>query len=165
MADHALTPCRRRRVAAVASLAVCVLGLVAACGTSETVAAKTVLGQRTGSAVVLLDTSAAAALRCAMAAYVRAQPSGGIRLGIAAADQIANAVKDGEFVDVVVLPPGPALDRLRDELVIPPVQIMPSTSSTLWVGAVTDRGLRFTRFLTGRAGRAALRSQACAPQG
>jgi hypothetical protein len=88
----------------------------------------------------------------------------GIKYGAGAPEQIATTVKTGLPTDAVILPPGPALDRIREELASPPLPFLPTPTTTFWVAPVTDRGLSFARFLAGRRGSTALNTAPCAEQ-
>ena len=131
-----------------------------ACGGAGPLQTNTVVGQKSGAIAVLIDAPAVPAVRCAMDSYL-GQTGRGIKYGAGAPDQIATTVKDGLPTDAVILPPGPALDRIRDELASPPLPFLSTSSTTFWVAPVTDRGLSFARFLAGRRGSAALNSPAC----
>jgi hypothetical protein len=146
-----------------AAVAACLFAVAApaTAGCSATLPASHVVGPSVGDITVLADSRVVPALQCAMAQYARGQERG-IKFGAGQPDAIASAVKDGEPTDVAILPTGAALDRVRDELATPPARIFaPPTATTFWVAAVTDKGLRFARFLSGRQGRSLLRSPEC----
>lgn len=131
----------------------------AAC--SATVPASQILGRNVGDIIVLADPPVVPGVRCAMAGYVLGKPRG-IKFGTAAPAAIAAAVKEGEPADLVILPTGSALDRVRDELATPPTRIVtPHPGTTWWAAAVTDKGLRLVRFLSSRQGRSLLESTRC----
>jgi hypothetical protein len=144
-------------------LVVPVVALLAACGSPGPLETKDTVGERTGAIAVLIDASALTPVRCAMGSFLTSKRRG-VKYGAGAPDQIATSVKNGLPTDAVVLPPGPALDRIRDELASPPLPLpaVSSGSTTFWVAAVTDRGLGFANFLAGRKGQAVLKSPPCA---
>jgi hypothetical protein len=143
--------------------AVALLAAAAAATTacSATVPAPHVVGPNVGDVIVLADSPALPAVRCAADRYVLGRPRG-VKLGAGTPGAIAAAVKNGEPTDLVILPAGAALDRVRDELATPPMQVhIQPGGTTRWVGAVTDKGLRFARFLSSRHGRSLLSSNQC----
>lgn len=71
-------------------------------------------------------------------------------------EQAAMAVKDGMVVDVVILPKGAALNRVRDELVTPPVAFGVRDGVTYEAAAVTSTGLLYVRYLQTAGGEAVL---------
>jgi ABC-type molybdate transport system substrate-binding protein len=75
------------------------------------------------------------------------------------ADAITATVKQGYRISVVVLPSGPALDRIRDELVAPPTRLGTLGPATYWACPVDQFGLPLVRFLTGRTSKRVLRAQ------
>ena len=148
-----------RRRAALAAALLTLAGSTAAC--SATVSASQVFRGTAGDVVVLADPPAVPALRCTIGRYAVEQPRG-VRLGTATPEAIAAAVKDGEPADLVILPAGAALDRVRDELATPPARIaMAPAGATQWVAAVTDKGLGLARFLAGHQARSLLSSSHC----
>lgn len=150
------------RLAAAVAVVVVVAGATSACaGGTTTVAAPSVVGPSTGAITVLIDTRAVPAIRCAIRPFLRGN-SVGIRFGGGVPDKIAMEVKEGHYVDVVILPSGPALNRVRNELATPPAHLAVASRTSYWVGAVTNKGLAFARFLTGPQGRAVLSSHSCA---
>jgi hypothetical protein len=159
MAGDTVSRSLRRALAAL----VPVVALLTGCGDAGTLHAKTLVGEKTGAIAILIDTPVAPAIRCTMDVYLKGRRRG-IKYGAGGPDQIATAVKRGEPTDVVIMPPGPALDRIRDELASPPQPFLVTTAATFWVAPVTDRGLGFARFLTSRKGKALLTSAPCALQ-
>jgi hypothetical protein len=153
-----MTP--RRRPALAAALLTAAASATTAC--SAMVPATHVLGPSVGDVTVLADPPAVPAVRCAMRRYVVGKARG-IKLGTATPGAIAAAVKNGEPTDLVIIPAGAALDRVRDELATPPTQIhIQPGGTTWWVAAVTDKGLGLARFLSSRQGRSLLSSSQCA---
>jgi hypothetical protein len=151
-----MTP-RRRAIVVVPLFA-----LLAACGNPGPLNTKDAVGEKAGAIAVLIDSPALTPIRCAMGSYLDANRRG-VKYAAGTPDQIAETVKNGLPTDVVVMPLGPALDRIRDELARPPLPVLATGSTTFWVAGVTDKGLAFADFLTGRKGRAALQSPPCIP--
>jgi hypothetical protein len=107
---------------------------------------------------VLVDDGALGALRTDIDRFVVTRPvlvswAGGT------ADDIAATVEQGYRISVVVLPSGPALDRIRDELLAPPTRLGTLGSQTYWACPVDRYGLPLVRFLGGRVSQQVLRSQ------
>jgi len=148
-----------RRAAAVAAVVGAVASL-SACADHGTVLTQDTVGDSSVAINVLIDTPAVPPVRCVMRVYVRGEARG-IKFGGASAEEIATTVKDGQRVDLVILPAGSALDRIRDELAAPAAPLAAVSRNTYWVGAVTNKGLAFARFLTGRQGHLAFASHAC----
>jgi hypothetical protein len=138
-----------------------ILLLLTACADTGTIRASEVVGPGGGAFTVLIDTPAVPAIRCATERYLRGAKSG-IAIGAGAPDHIVRTIKYGLPGDVVILPAGPALDRVRNELATPPLSVVTISTTTFWAGAVTDRGLRYIHYLAGRYGRAVLESAPCA---
>jgi len=152
----------RVRAAAPALAAATVATVLAGCSGASTVRAQEVVGNRAGAVALLVDSGAARSVQCTLRPFVRGKPRG-IRFGGGSSDEITTTVKDGEPADVVVMPAGPALDRILDELARPPTSLTLTPGHVYWVGAVDDRGLALADFLSGPAGRKVLRSPACRP--
>jgi hypothetical protein len=152
---------RRAVLVALAPVLGPILLLLAACADTGTVKAHDIVGPGDGAFTVLIDTRAAPAIRCATERYLRGAKSG-IAIGAGEPDHIVTTIKHGLTGDVVILPAGPALDRVRNELATPPLSVLTMSTTTYWAGAVTDRGLRYVHYLAGRYGRAVLESPPCA---
>jgi ABC-type molybdate transport system substrate-binding protein len=144
----------RRHIGAVLVGAGVLLGS-AGCGGPGVVRQETV--GRSGTATIVLSD---AALRDAVAAAATSFSVPGrarIVWSVGTPDAVAGAVKDGQPVDVVLLPDGAALDRVRDELVEPPVPLGTHAGTAYSAAAVTGRGVAFLRFLVAGGGAARLR--------
>jgi hypothetical protein len=113
---------------------------------------------RGGSAqTVLVDQGALGAVRAAVGPFLNGK-SGRVRSGGGSAADIATTVKYGQRIDLVVLPAGPALQRVRDELIAPPEPIGRLAGTQYWAAPVTSLGLPFFTFLTSRNGAKVLRA-------
>jgi hypothetical protein len=135
--------------------------LVAGCADSPPVRTDAVAGRPGGRiASILADSTVLPAVRAAIPAYFGDRPRGSISrfaTGGGSPADIATTVKHGFRVDAVVLPAGPSLDRVRDELVTAPVQIGELGTTAYWGAAVTVGALPFVRYLAGQ-GRHVLRA-------
>ncbi len=107
---------------------------------------------------VLVDDQALGALRSDIDRFVATRPVL-ISWGGGTADDIAATVKQGYRISVVVLPSGPALDRVRDELLAPPTRLGTLGSQTYWACPVDRYGLPLVRYLSGRTSQQVLQSQ------
>jgi hypothetical protein len=147
----------------VASLVLLVLlTLLAACGRDTTVRADRVTSSGEGyQATVLVDERALSAVSATFTPYLTRLP-GVVTAGAGSAADIATTVKHGQRMDVVILPAGPALDRVRGELILPPSPIGSLDGTEYWAGAVTARGLPFVTFLTTGRGAKVLQAQGLA---
>jgi ABC-type molybdate transport system substrate-binding protein len=146
-----------RRLAAWPA-AVLLLAAIAACDSDPGMQPQQVMpGVGRGGLIVLMDGPTRGAVLSELTEYVKEK---GPRVVSAAGSPtaIATGVKQGRVVDVVVLPAGQALDRVRDELVAPPSVIGRLGSTPYWVAPVTGRGLPFVQFLRTARGTALLRS-------
>ena len=141
------------RRAVVAALAAAML--LAGCGEQPLAATRTA-GADGRQIDVLVDQAALAAVGTDVERFLATRP-GRITWGGGTADDIATTIEHGYRISVVVLPSGPALERVRDELVAPPVRLGTRGSTTYWACAVDQFGLPFVRFLTGRGSRQLLR--------
>ena len=139
-----------------AGAALAAVVLLAACG-EEPVAATTTAGTGGRAIGVLVAQAALAAVGDDIRQFVTTRP-GRISWGGGTAEDIATTIKHGYRVSVVVLPSGPALDRVRDELLEPPTKIGALGPDTYWACAVDEFGRPFVRFLTSRAGQRVLRA-------
>ena len=106
---------------------------------------------------MLVEQAALAAVGDDIRQFV-ATRRGRINWGGGTAEDIATTIKHGYRVSVVVLPSGPALDRVRDELLEPPAKIGALGPDTYWACAVDQFGRPFVRFLATRAGRLVLQA-------
>jgi len=122
------------------------LVVTAACSGGTGLSRQITTGKAGGVTILLTDDAPRAAVASEIAAFAQEK-----RSRVVSSDgsptAVATAVKDGKPVDVVVLPAGPALERVRDELVEPPVALGTLASTPYWAAAVTDRGLDFVKFL------------------
>jgi ABC-type molybdate transport system substrate-binding protein len=142
----------------VPALALAGVILLAGCGEEPPVATTQTVGPGSRQIQVLVEQGAEAALRGDIRQYVTSRKVA-VSWGGGTAEAIATTVKHGYRIDVVVLPSGPALERVDDELLAPPAKLGTLRSTTYWACAVDQSGLSFVRFLTGRTGKGALRQQ------
>ncbi len=146
----------RRGVLALVGAALAALLALAGCGSEADVEPVTLVGNPSGAVLTLLDSRVSRAVTAALPTSVRGRPVG-IRYGTGTPDDMAATVKNGRTIDLVVLPAGPALDRVTDELVRAPV-LLGSLGSTRWYGgAVTAKGLPILTYWEGPQGRVKLR--------
>ena len=146
----------RRAAAPVLALAAAML--LAACGEEPPVPTTEAAGSGGREIQVLVDQSVLGALGADIREFVSTRQAR-VRWGGGTADAIATTVKHGYRISVVVLPSGPALERIRDELLAPPTRLGTVGSTTYWACPVDQYGLSFLRFLPGRASQRVLRSQ------
>jgi hypothetical protein len=131
--------------------------LLAACGQEAPVATTETAGPGPDQVRVLVEQGAVGALGSDIQQFVATRPVR-VRWGAGTADEIATTVKQGYRFSVVVLPTGPALDRIRDELLAPPTRLGRLGSTTYWACPVDRYGLPFLRFLTSRTSTRVLRA-------
>ena len=131
--------------------------LLAACGQESPLETTETAGPGPGQVLVLVEQGAVGALGSDIQQFVATRPVR-VRWGAGTADEIATTVKQGYRFSVVVLPTGPALDRIRDELLAPPTRLGRLGSTTYWACPVDRYGLPFLRFLTGRTSTRVLRA-------
>ena len=132
--------------------------LLAACAAGPPVPATETAGTDGRQIQVLVEQAALEAIGADIHQFLATRDAR-ISWGGGTADAIVSTVKDGYRVSVVVLPSGPALERVRDELVAPPTKLGRLGSATYWACPVDQYGLSFLRFLTGRTSKRVLRSQ------
>jgi hypothetical protein len=147
---------RRGARGAAASLAAA--ALLAGCSQDPPVATTDTAGSGGREVQVLVEQSAAAALGADLRQYVGTRTAR-VSWGGGTPDAIATTVKQGYRISVVVLPPGPALDRIRDELLEPPTRLGTLGSTTYWACLVDEFGRSLMRFLTGRTSKRVLKAQ------
>jgi ABC-type molybdate transport system substrate-binding protein len=131
------------------ALALAAALLLPACAAGPPVATTETAGPGDRGVQVLVEHAALPALTADIQEFVTTRPAQ-ISWGGGTADAIATTVKNGYRVSVVVLPSGPALDRVRDELVAPPARLGRLGRATYWACPVDQYGLPFLRFLTSR---------------
>jgi hypothetical protein len=148
-----MTPDVRR-----AGLALAAAMLLGACGADRPVPTTETAGWGGRQIEVLVEQGALGALGEDIRQFVARRPAQ-VSWGGGTADAIATTVKHGYRISVVVLPSGPALDRIRDELLAPPTRLGRLGSATYWACPVDQYGSSFMRFLTGRASLRVLRAQ------
>jgi hypothetical protein len=146
-----------RALRPVASLLAAVL-LLGACGEQAPAEPTETAGSLEHPLQVLVDEGALDALATDIHQFVSLRPAG-VSWGGGTAEAIATTVKHGYRISVVVLPSGPALDRIRDELLSPPTRLGRLRGVTYWVCTVDKSGQTFVRYLTGRVSQRVLRSQ------
>jgi hypothetical protein len=146
-----------RRVvrSAVALLAAAVL--LAGCAEDPPVSATETAGSDGRQIQVLVEQAALGALGADIRTFVATRPAR-ISWGGGTADAISTTVKNGYRISVVVLPSGPALDRIRDELVAPPTRVGTLGPDTYWACPVDQFGSSLVRFLTSRTSKRVLRA-------
>jgi hypothetical protein len=149
-----------RRIALAAS-ALAVAGLTG-CGPGPNLVPKTTTGSHGRATIINVDAGAQEQLLGTIKAYVAAKNTR-IVSASGTPDAVATAVKHGAVIDVVILPEGPALRRVSDELVLPPERLGTLDGTVYYVGTVTSRGLLWTKFLRTAQGRAILANQGFAP--
>jgi hypothetical protein len=132
--------------------------LLAGCAAQPPVEATRTAGSDGRQIQVLVDQPAVGALGTDIQQFVATRQVR-VSWGGGTPDAIATTVKDGYRISVVVLPSGPALDRIRDELVAPPTALGTLGSATYWAAPVDQFGLPLVRFLTGRTSQRVLRAQ------
>ena len=147
-----------RRTARVPALALAVALLLSACAEEPPAWPTQTAGPGRFEVRVLVERPALTALQSDIDGYVATRPVL-VSWGGGTADDIAATVKQGYRISVVVLPSGPALDRIRDELVAPPTRLGTLGSQTYWAGSVDQYGLSLVRFLAGRTSQRVLRAQ------
>jgi hypothetical protein len=145
------------------SLGVALVALLAlgGCAREAYVKPLTLVGTSKGAVLTLTVPSAQQALIAAVPATLPGKPTAekvGIRYGIGTPDDVAATVKNGRLIDLVVLPAGPALDRVSDELLQAPTLLGVLGSTRYYAGAVTARALPLVKYWEGPRGRAKLRS-------
>ncbi|MGZ4651099.1 MAG: hypothetical protein ACXV3A_11260 [Kineosporiaceae bacterium] len=145
---------RRRLLCILAGLGLLLAG---GCGRPGLGDATTVVGGSGREVSVLVDEHVTSALAATFTPFLDSRP---VRVAWAAgpADNLAETVKAGYRFDVVVLPSGPALDRVRDELAGRPVSIGALDGTRYWAAPITARGVPFVAFVAGRSGARVLRA-------
>jgi ABC-type molybdate transport system substrate-binding protein len=139
------------------ALAVAAALLLSGCAEGPPARATETAGTGEREIQVLVEQAALGAIGSDIRQFVKTRPAR-VSWGGGSADAIATTVKHGYRVSVVVLPSGPALDRVRDELVAPPTRLGTLASATYWACPVDQFGLSFLRFLTGRTSKRVLRA-------
>jgi ABC-type molybdate transport system substrate-binding protein len=139
-------------------LALAAASLLSACAAGPPVPATKTAGTDGRQIQVLVEQAALGALEADIHQFLSTRDAR-ISWGGGTADAIVTTVKDGYRVGVVVLPSGPALERVRDELVAPPTRLGMLGSATYWACPVDQYGLSFLHFLAGRNSKRVLRSQ------
>lgn len=140
-----------RRLLASA-LAAVVIAAVGGCADAPEVQPTDWVGDNSHTTTLLLDAGSTPVLST-IAVYADAHGGNRVHYGVGPAQGVANAVKDGQTVDAVLLPAGRDLDRLRGEFVFPAEQVATIDGTAYWIGVVTMRGWGLLEFLTGRQGR------------
>lgn len=147
----------RRRSARRRLALLLVVGVLTSCGGVTGLHARFVTGVGRRHVNVVVDDLARPAFAGAVTAYWRNEHIRVIvRSGTSAA--IAQAVKFGTIVDLVVIAGGPPLARIRDELTAHAMSLGTYRGVGYWAAPVTDVGVRYVSFLRSRVGVAALRA-------
>ncbi len=144
-----------RRLASVVAATM----LLTACGEQPPVETTQTAGSQDSGLQVLVEQRAVDALATDIGQFVAQRPMATVSWGGGTAEAIATTVKQGYRNSVVVLPSGPALDRIRDELLDPPARLGQLRDVTYWVCTVDKTGRPFARYLTGRRSLRVLKSQ------
>ena len=147
------------RVARTLASVVAATTLLTACGEQPPVETTETAGPLDRSLQVLVEQRAVDALATDIGQFVAERPTATVSWGGGTAEDIATTVKQGYRNSVVVLPSGPALDRIRDELLDPPARLGQLKGVTYWVCTVDKSGRPFARYLTSRRSLRVLRSQ------
>jgi len=150
----------RVRPSGVVLLAVLLTGT--ACGSGPNLVPRTTTGTTGLATVVLTDGTTRAAVLAGITDYVRAR-SGRIVSAVGTPNAVAGSVKQGAVVDAVVLPAGPALDRVRDELVTAPSRLGRVRGTVYYAAPVTSKGALFVQYLLTARGRAQLTAHGVIP--
>jgi hypothetical protein len=140
----------------VAALAVVLL--LGGCAEDQPVQVTQTAGTGGSETQVLVEQAALGALGADIHQYLATRRAR-ISWGGGTADEIAATVKHGYPIRVVVLPSGPALERVRDELIAPPTRLGTLGSQTYWACPVDRFGLSLVRFLGSRTSQRVLKSQ------
>lgn len=150
----------RRRPLSFLAVALVALLVLAGCAREAYVKPLTLVGTSKGAVLTLMVPSVRRAVVAAVPGALPGKPAEkiGVRYGTGTADDIAATVKNGRLIDLVVLPAGPALDRVSDELLQPPSLLGTLGSTRYYAGAVTARALPLLKYWEGRQGRAKLRA-------
>ncbi len=153
-----MTSPRRRRAGALAvALAIGATPALAGCGSEVNLRPTTLIGRSASATTVLVAAGAENAVAGALTRYAGTRESGFL-YGTGSPDDIATTVKNGRLIDMVVLPAGPGLDRVEDELLKPASRFGRVGSTTYYLGAVTSKALAFITWLSSRPGQVALRA-------
>lgn len=132
-------------------------GVVTSCGGVTGLHARLVTGVGHRHVNVVVDDRVRSAFAGVVTAYWRDKRVRVIvRSGTSAA--IAQAVKYGTIVDLVVIAGGPPLARVRDELTAHALPLGIYRGVGYWAAPVTDVGERFVSWLRSSAGVASLRA-------
>lgn len=145
-------PRARRVLALTAAVAFALTG----CAKDVYVKPTTPVGRANAATAVLVDSPAEKPVTGVIKGYLHGRKAG-FRYGAGDPDDIAETVKNGRLIDVVVLPAGPGLDRVKDELLQPPLRLGRIGSTDYYLGTVTSKGLLFTKWLQTLSGQAQLR--------
>jgi len=146
----------RRRTVCLPALVVAALLALAGCGREADVRPVTLVGHPKVAVFTLVEPQVQRAVIGALPTSVRGTKVG-IRYGAGTPDDIAATVKNGQTIDLVVLPAGAALDRVTNELVQAPSLLGTLGSTRYYAGAVTSKALPIVTFWEGPQGRAKLR--------
>lgn len=117
----------------------------------------TTVGSSGRTVVVVVDKALKPAFAAEIAAYTRAKKKK-IAWSTSTPEGVADGVKNGGPIDVVVLPQGPSLERVTNELLVPPRTLGQVGSVTYSAAAVTYIGLPFVEYLTSGEGGSGLRA-------
>jgi hypothetical protein len=130
---------------------------LAGCGREADLKPTTLIGRSSVATSVLLDPAVEKVMAPTFKRYVNGRKRG-FRYGAGSPDEIASTVKNGRLIDLVILPAGPGLDRVENELLTPPTLLGTVGSTTYYLGAVTAKALPFVKWVPSPAGRATLRA-------
>jgi len=152
----------RGRPGVAALLGVVTLAGLTACSSGSALGPRATAGTATEHTVVLLDDAARPAVSAGIDDFV-AEARAEVVSAAGTPAAVAGSVKDGEIVDVVVLPAGADLERITDELVADPAPVGRAGGTTYFAAAVTARGLPFAQYLTTARGRQVLLTHGVTP--
>jgi hypothetical protein len=148
---------RHRRALSAVAVAVALVLAVSACGSDGSVQPDLQSGRGGRTPTVLAEEHALPVVRAAIDPFLGGK-RGRVSSGGGSATDVATTVKDGYRIDVVVLPAGAGLERVREELLLPPARLGTLAGTEYWAAVITARGLPFWKFLTGARGMKVLRA-------
>jgi hypothetical protein len=139
-----VTLLRLRRAAPAAVLAAAAALGLAGCGDTH-IKADTPYGNKNHAFVTLIDTPVVKVFKKSLPPNVGAYKTG-LYYGTGTPEDLVSTVKNGWRIDLVVLPAGADLQRLKNELVQPPVPLGKVGSEQYYVAPVTRQGWALARY-------------------
>ena len=146
----------RRHALPRLAVALAALLVLVGCGRDINVKPVTQLGTQHGVVLTLMVPSVQHAVTAAIPGALQGKKVG-IRYGTGSPDDITATVKNGRLIDLVVLPAGPALERISDELLRTPSLLGTLGSTRYYAGAVTAKALPIVTYWEGPQGKTRLR--------